>query len=688
MPTAKPKLLAIDDDEENLEALKTAIAHVFPDAAFLSAKTGLKGIELALAQNPDTILLDIVMPGMDGFETCRCLKDDARLRNIPVIFLTAVQPDKEICEKAFAAGAEAFLNKPLQLWELTVQIRAMLKIKAANISQQEESVHLKQLVAQRTRELAEELAAREKALGKLTESETLFKTVFTEAPMGICLADSKTGRFLRVTPALARITGRSVEDLASCGWKDITHPDDIKTQQASLAGLTSGETKVFQLEKRYLRPNGAVVWVKLTATELPAFDNANPRYMGMVEDISSSKAAEQEKAQLEEQFRQSQKMETAGKLAGGIAHDFNNILSAILAYSDFIINRLPQSDPGRGDAEEIKKAGLRAAALTRQLLAFSRKQVLKPEVLDANLVVRGMKGMLNRLLGENIKLSTVAARTPAFIKADQGYMEQVLLNLCVNARDAMPKGGKLTLEVSPVRMDEAYVQRHGTIEPGDYVMVSVSDNGSGMNAETKSHIFEPFFTTKPRDKGTGLGLSTVYGIVKQSGGAIVVYSEEGQGTAFKLYFPQVAGETTTPKETHQVLKRPSSCGGSILVVDDDQQMRTVARRALAANGCDVFEAASAEEALAICKRRKDGVSLLLTDMVLPKLNGFELAVKLKAVYPDIQVIFMSGYTEHSLLKDEMLDPAVNFIQKPFTLDTLTQKVRETLSAPAPRAEKR
>lgn len=687
MTTGKLKILAIDDTEENLEELSTAIAHVFPDAALFTSGTGLKGIELALSHNPDTILLDIVMPEMDGFETCRRIKDDVRLRNIPVIFLTAVQPDKEICEKAFAAGAEAFLTKPLELWGLAVQIRSMLKIKAANISQQEESAQLKLMVAQRTRELAKELAAREKALEKLTESETLFKTVFTEAPMGICLVDIKTGRFLQVNPALARITGRPVEELTACGWKGITHPDDIKPQQTNLFRLNSGEMKVFQMEKRYLRPDGAVVWVKLTVTALPEFYNSNPRYMGMVEDISSSRAAGQEKAQLEEQLRQSQKMETAGKLAGGIAHDFNNIISVILAYSDFLMNKLELADTRRGDAEEIKKAGLRAAALTRQLLAFSRKQVLTPEVLDANLVVRGMKGMLNRLLGENIKLSAIAAKTPAFIKADHGYMEQVLLNLCVNARDAMAKGGRLTLEVSLVRMDEAHIQRHGTITPGDYVMVSVSDNGCGMSAETKAHIFEPFFTTKPRDKGTGLGLSTVYGIVKQSGGAIVVYSEEGQGTAFKLYFPQIAGETT-PREQPQALKKPSACVGSVLVVDDDLQMRTIARRTLAADCFDVFEAGSAEEALAICKRRKGNFSLLLTDMVLPKLSGLELAVKLKAVYPDIQILFMSGYTEHSLLKDGLLDPAVNFIQKPFTLDALTLKVRETLSTRAPRVEKR
>lgn len=679
MNTDKPKLLAIDDGEENLEGLQAAVEHLFPGAKFFACRSGEEGIAMALDKKPDIILLDVVMPGLNGFETCKRIKEDIRLKNIPVAFLTAVKPDADICEKSIEAGAEAFISKPFELWELLVQIRGLLKIKAANISQQAERAKLQQMVELRTQELAEQLTLREKALESLKESEALFKAVFTESPMGICLVDANSGRFLRANPMMAKITGRSQEELGQLDWIGITHPEDIDEQLRDMIGMSTGEKKVLRMEKRYLRPDGSPVWVKLTVTPLPAFDNANARYLGMVEDISAAKAAEQERASLEEQLRQSQKMETAGSLAGGIAHDFNNMLSAILTYSDLLLNAIKEDDARRADVEEIKKTGLRAAALTRQLLAFSRKQVLQPKILDVNTVISGMKAMLHRLIGEDIKLTTLTPDSPILIKADPGYLEQVLLNLCVNARDAMPKGGELTLESSTVRIDTEYINRHGTLVPGEYAMLSVSDTGCGMSAETKTHIFEPFFTTKPRDKGTGLGLSTVHGIVKQSGGTIIVYSEEGQGTVFKLYFPLASGEASPSGQPPS--KRFSAAKGTVLVVDDDQQIKAIARRTLAEDGLSVLEASSAEEALAICGRFKGRIDLLLTDMVMPNMTGVELAERMRTEHPGIKVIYMSGYTDHTVLAGGVLSPDKTFIQKPFTLDLLTQKVREALTPP-------
>jgi len=694
MTAVKLKILAIDDGKDSLDALAAAVSRTFPGAVFFPAPNGHSGIELALAKNPDIILLDIIMPEMDGFETCRRLKKDARLSHIPVIFLTALKPDKDTLEKAFAAGGDAFILKPLELWELTVQIRTMLKNKAANNLQQTDHAKIGIMVTQRTRELADELTAREKALELLTESEALFKTVFTQAPLGICLVDSGTGRFLSANPMFCGITGRPMEELAAVPWQKITHPDDIKAELNNLAALNTGELKVFQMEKRYIKPDGAAVWVKLTVAPLPAFDSSDLRYLCMAEDISAGKAAEREKLKLEEQFRQSQKMETTGSLAGGIAHDFNNILTVILSYSSFLLKNPSLDVPGLADVEHIKKAGERAAALTRQLLIFSRKQVLQPKVLDLNQTILGVKTMLSRLIGENIKLTVLTSKVPPLIKADPGYIEQVLLNLSVNARDAMPKGGKITLEASTVRMDEAHIHRYGTVEPGNYVLLSVSDTGTGMSAETQSHLFEPFFTTKPRDKGTGLGLSTVHGIVKQSGGSIVVYSEESHGTVFKIYFPQVTGDVAIAEQPVAVKKIFTGCG-TVLVVDDDIQIRTLVRRTLTQDGFTVLEAASSEEALAICKRHKSPVHLIVTDMVLPKMSGFELAECLKSIHPDIKILFMSGYTEHAVLAQGMLDPDKNFLQKPFALDALTRKTREVLLAacvppppPPPRIKRR
>ena len=682
MSTAKLKILVIDDGEDSLAALNSAVAHAFPGACFFSATNGPKGIELALAEDPDIILLDIVMPEMYGFEICRRLKADARLNHIPIVFLTALKPDKEICAKAFETGAEAFILKPLELWELTVQLRAMLKIKAANILQRDEHMQLGVMVAQRTRELADELAARERALESLKKSEELFRTIFTEAPMGIALIDSLTGNIYEVNRMFAVIVGRTMQQMLDIDWMSITHPEDVQKDLDNMALLNAGKQDGFQMEKRYLKPDGTVVWVDMTIAPLKVGDKSNPRHLCLVEDKTAGKAAELEKSKLEEQLRQSQKMETAGRLAGGIAHDFNNILAAILAYSEFLLKDLDKTDPRRTDAEEINKAGLRAAALTRQLLAFSRKQILQPKVLDINLIILGVQSMLKRLIGENIKLAAVTCTTPALVKADPGYLEQVLLNLCVNSRDAMPKGGKITIESSLVLMDKPCIHCNGTIEPGNYVMLSVSDTGCGMSAETQSHIFEPFFTTKPRDKGTGLGLSTVHGIVKQSGGHILVYSEAGNGAVFKVYLSQIIGEAEID-EHPAAIEKTYTGSGTILVVDDDISVRTPVRRVLEQNGFAVLEAASAEEALAICKRHKNHIHFLLTDMMLPKMDGLELAGRLKSVRPEIKVIFMSGYTDCAVVEEGLLDSEKNFIQKPFTFDMLIRKTREALYPPTP-----
>jgi PAS domain S-box-containing protein len=376
----------------------------------------------------------------------------------------------------------------------------------------------------------------------------------------------------------------------------------------------------------------------------------------------------------EEQLRQSQKMDAIGQLAGGIAHDFNNILTVILAAVTFLLDSFSRSDPRRADAEDIKAGAERASELTRQLLAFSRRQVLEPRALDLNTAVSGLEKMLRRLIGEHIEFVTRPGEGLGTVKADAGQIEQVILNIVVNARDAMPQGGTLTIETANAQLDENYAVEHAPVRPGPYVMLAISDTGTGMDAETQRRIFEPFFTTKEMGKGTGLGLSTVYGIVKQSGGYVWVYSEPGRGTVFKIYLPRVEEVPATIVQR----KAPRDLRGSetVLLVEDDEKVRASAQRILESAGYQVLVARSAGEAIALCVQNR--IDLLLTDVVMPGQSGPELARAVQARRPEAKVLFMSGYMDHSLLEQGEVQPGANLIQKPFTPETLSRKVRDAL----------
>lgn len=382
----------------------------------------------------------------------------------------------------------------------------------------------------------------------------------------------------------------------------------------------------------------------------------------------------------EKQLLQSQKLEAVGRLAGGVSHDFNNLLTVILGYSDITKRNLADSDPLQRNVDEIIKASERAASLTRQLLAFSRKQVMQPKVFDMNTVVNDLGKMLRRMIGEDIELRVNSATDLGNIKADPVQVEQVIMNLIVNARDAMPKGGKLSIETANVYLDESYSREHVSVTPGDYVMLAISDTGIGMDEQTRQHIFEPFFTTKEQGKGTGLGLSMVYGIVKQSGGNIWVYSEKGRGTTFKLYFPRVTAEAEEYRRAANMLEVP---GGSetILLVEDAELVRTLARQVLETAGYRVFEASSADAAIRICDRiNGDRIDLLLTDVVMPGMSGNDMSRIILVKQPGMPVLYMSGYTDDAIVQHGMLEAGINFLQKPFTPVALAMKVREVLDA--------
>jgi signal transduction histidine kinase len=414
--------------------------------------------------------------------------------------------------------------------------------------------------------------------------------------------------------------------------------------------------------------DGSTAWFNLRMDPIP---------MGVLVlsiDITAEKVAE-------EQLRDAQKMEAIGRLAGGVAHDFNNLLTVIAGYSDLVLNEMKEQDRFRTELEEIYKASERASALTRQLLAFSRRQRLEPQVLDLNSVVIDMDRLLRRLIGADIDLVMKVNSGIGSVLADPGQIEQIIMNLAVNARDAMPGGGKLTIQTDNVELDDEYVRLHADARPGAHVMLAVSDTGTGMEDSTRARIFEPFFTTKEQGKGTGLGLATVYGIVKQSGGNIWVYSEPGRGTTFKVYLPITAAAAAAPAVRRSPAIRPAAATGTVLVVEDDDAVRGFVRSVLDAAGYTVIDSGDPKQALELCARDARTIHLLLTDIVLPGIGGRELAGRMTAARPGLRVVFMSGYTDDAIIHRGGLDPSAAFVDKPIAAAALLAKLSEVLGRP-------
>jgi PAS domain S-box-containing protein len=506
----------------------------------------------------------------------------------------------------------------------------------------------------------------------LRRSEMNFRSLVTNAPYGICRCDS-AGQLLDVNPALLAMLGySSPKDLVGQhlgGLYIDTH------QWFELADYLRSAVAFNGLIAEWKRKDGIGTVVRVSGRAVSDGDKKTAFEL-FAEDVTERRA-------LEQQLRQSQKMEAVGRLAGGIAHDFNNLLMVISGYSEFLLDRLGPDPTLRGPAQEIAGAAQRASSLTRQLLAFSRKQMLAPKILDLNEVVTENLKMLTRVIGEDIDLVMVPAAELGAVRADAGQIDQVIMNLAVNARDAMPSGGKLTIETSNVSLDEEYSRFHAPLRPGDYVMLSISDTGLGMDSETQSHIFEPFFTTKGT-KGTGLGLSTVYGIIKQSGGYIWVYSESGKGTTFKIYLPRVPERAESPavvSAAESVATEPGT--ETILLVEDEANLRYLARQFLEKQGYRVIEAADGAVAMQIAVAHEGMIHLLLTDVIMPGMNGRELAQRVSEIRPNTKVLYMSGYTENVIGHNGTLDAGVRLLQKPFTLRELKSKVREVLdSVPA------
>src|SRR6267378_760634 len=514
-----------------------------------------------------------------------------------------------------------------------------------------------------------DITERKRAEQELSQSEERYRDLVENAHDIIYTHDLQ-GNYTSMNKAGEVITGYPRQEALALNLAGTVAPEHQDKAREMLRRKLAGE-KVTAYEMEIIAKDGHRVTVEAN-TKLVFHDGAPVGVQGIARDVT-------ERKQLEDQLRQSQKMDAIGQLAGGVAHDFNNLLTAINGYSDLALQRIDDNHPLRSYLEEIKKAGDRAANLTRQLLAFGRKQILQPLPINLNDVVTDMNKMLRRLIGEDIQLTAKLDLALERIKADPGQIEQVLVNLVVNARDAMPQGGNLTIETATVELDHEYADRHVGVLPGQYVMLADSDTGTGMDEATKARIFDPFFTTKEKGKGTGLGLSTVYGIVKQSGGNIFVYSEPGHGTTFKVYLPQLA---TAPQKTEVKVAEPALPVGSetILLVEDEDVVRGLAQKILEQSGYKVLAASRGAEAIRLGAECTEAIHLLLTDVVMPETSGKEVADRLRELLPGLRVVFMSGYTDEAIVHHGVLDSNIEFIQKPFTPNALVKKVREVLDS--------
>jgi PAS domain S-box-containing protein len=521
-----------------------------------------------------------------------------------------------------------------------------------------------------------DITERKRAEDSLKMSEEKYRTILENIEDGYFEVDI-AGNFTFFNDSLCRMLGYSKDEMIGMNNRKYTDQENAKKLYEAFNKVyrTGEPIKGFGWE--VFKKDGTKGFGEVSVSLMKDSKGVPIGFRGIARDITERKRAEEEKAALQEELRQSQKMEAIGSLAGGIAHDFNNLLTVISGNCQLSLLELKGGGSLKGNLEEIKGAADRATSLTRQLLAFSRRQVLDMKILNLNAIIRDLEKMLRRVIGEDIELVTSLADDLGTVKTDPGWIEQVIMNLAVNARDAMPSGGKLIIETSNAELDEPYARSHVAIKPGAYVKLCVNDTGIGMTPEVREHIFEPFFTTKKKGKGTGLGLSTVYGIVKQSGGNIWVDSEPGLGTTYNIYLPRVDEplEEMRKKEMRQELL---DGGETILVVEDEEDVRRLTVRILQRQGYKVLEASGGNEALVLSKERKEPIHMVLTDVVMPGISGPQLTDQLINLHPKMKVLYMSGYTDNAVFHHGVLEKGVNYIQKPFTIDGLMKKMREVL----------
>jgi PAS domain S-box-containing protein len=537
--------------------------------------------------------------------------------------------------------------------------------KQTRVNSSDEVGQLATAFNQMSSSLAENSVKLLRELEERRKAEQALKNLILNAPIGMYVIQA--GKFELANPGFERITGYGQTELHDTDCLKLVVPEQREFVRNSAVQMLKGKSST-PYEFQILHKDGGHRWVVESVTSI--------QYEGMMATLGYFMDVTEHK-QLEDRFYQAQKMEAIGRLAGGVAHDFNNMLSAVSGYAELLLSVLDKGRPPHRYGGEILKAAEWGASLTRRLLAFSRKQDVQPQDISVNSVFTGMESMLRRLIGEDIILTTALDPDLGHVKADPGHIEQVILNLALNARDAMPDGGRLTIETANVYLDEASAQSHGDVTPGSFVMLSVSDDGIGMDAGTRSRIFEPFFTTKGVGKGTGIGLATVYGIVKQSGGHILVFSEAGHGTTFRIYLPRLGDSETAAQSPEALRDSPQGCE-TVLLVEDDDTVRSMVTDMLTGHGYRLLEARNGREALAMFLDNKDAIDLVVTDIVMPEMKGNELGKHLNSLVPNVKILYMSGNSEKSLVAEVESDMSVDFIHKPFRVNDLLQRVRSLL----------
>jgi PAS domain S-box-containing protein len=605
--------------------------------------------------------------GVDA-ATCTVLLGRVEPEGKSLLISSTSSEGRENAELLHRLGAQSVLVTPLHDAD---QLRgAMVLVSSRDELGEDWAAFASAIGHQMTRVI---LQAQDRA--RLEESEERYRHLAESAPIGIFEADLEN-RYQYVNPCWEQLSGWSLAETLGYGWQRAFRAEDVPA--LGELGFQATEGHPSSRDLLLVRPDGSECWVSVSISLRRAPNGAPAAFVGTVADISEQNRAEEALHHSEELLRQAQKMEAVGNLAGGIAHDFNNLLTAIIGFGQMGLNDGALSPAVRTYLEEVVRAGERAAILTGQLLAFSRRQVLRPETIDVNVAVADMGRLLSRVIGANVRLDTVLASEAPLVHADPGQIEQVILNLAVNARDAMPGGGHISIETHALEVDEERAAEYG-VAPGPYVRIAVTDTGSGIAAEHLAKIFEPFFTTKPKGEGTGMGLATVYGIVKQSAGHIAVYSEVGRGTTFNIYLPRIEG-TASAKEPSTPVVEALERGETVLLVEDEVGVRSLAQAVLEGAGYTVLVTEQPDQALALLKTHEGHIHLLLTDVVMPGMSGPDLAARVVESRPDIKVMFMSGYPGDALKLQGGIASDAAYLQKPFRPSGLRQKVREVLDA--------